>query len=311
MDGADSAPAKLCAVSVDLDEIPFYFQIHGLSAPGGAAHAVFDVALSRLEAWAASVAIPLTLFTIGATLKRAENGPKLRALVEKGHEVGNHTLSHRYELTRLSRAEMQTELERGQDVIEQAAGVRPVGFRAPGYTVSDELLDVAARAGFLYDSSVFPCPVYWAAKAAAIGHIRARGRQSHSILDTPRVLTAPTQPYRIGAPYWSRGHGLLELPIQVTRGLRLPFIGTSLTLAGARVARRLTRMVIGDALVNLELHGIDVLDTNDGLQPLAGHQPDVKIPHARKLETLTIVVQTLREAGYRFVRLDEAASALG
>ena len=42
---------RLCAVSVDLDEIPNYFAIHGLEAePAAASTAVYDVALDRLEA---------------------------------------------------------------------------------------------------------------------------------------------------------------------------------------------------------------------------------------------------------------------
>ncbi|HEX9294747.1 MAG TPA: polysaccharide deacetylase, partial [Polyangiaceae bacterium] len=112
---------------------------------------------------------------------------------------------------------------------------------------------------------------------------------------------------RIGHPYWKRGGGLLEVPIQVTRGMRLPFIGTSLTLAGPRAARQLTRAVLDEPLVNLELHGIDVLDAGDGLAALSKHQPDVKIPYRRKLQALTATLETLRDAGYRFVRLDEAA----
>ena len=39
----------------------------------------------------------------------------------------------------------------------------------------------------LYDSSVFPCPAYYTAKAAAISLLRMRGRQSRSIIDDPRV----------------------------------------------------------------------------------------------------------------------------
>ena len=213
---------KLCAVSVDLDEIPFYHQIHGLDAPGTASsNAVFDIALERLVEWARSLDVPLTLFVIGSTLERQENGKKLRALAEAGHELGNHTFGHRYDLTRLDGATMRNEIEFAQDAIERATGRRPVGFRAPGYTVTDELLGLIEHAGFLYDSSVFPCPVYWAAKGAAISAIRLRGRRSHSVLDTPRVLTAPTRPYRIGHPYWKEGGGLLELPIQVTRGARV------------------------------------------------------------------------------------------
>ena len=103
--------------------------------------------------------------------------------------------------------------------------------------------------------------------------------------------------------------GSLELPIQVTRGARLPYIGTSLTLAGPFRAGLLTRMCIGEPLVNLELHGIDVLDAEDGLEALRPHQPDVRVSRARKLETLQVVVEVLRNAGYSFVTLREAAEA--
>jgi hypothetical protein len=104
---------------------------------------------------------------------------------------------------------------------------------------------------------------------------------------------------------------VIELPIQVTRGLRLPFIGTTLTMLGADRARFLTRFVVGEPLVNLELHGIDVLDVTDGFEALRGVQPDAAIPHARKLDALTAVVGRLEAAGYAFVRLDEAARAFG
>jgi peptidoglycan/xylan/chitin deacetylase (PgdA/CDA1 family) len=302
---------RLCAVSVDLDEIPFYHQIHGLSAPEQAiSHLVFDLALLRLEDFARSFGLPFTFFVIGTTVERLENASKLRALAGAGHELGNHTLRHRYDLTRLDGAEMKAEIDGAQDAIEKATGSRPVGFRAPGYTVTDELLGLVESAGFLYDSSVFPCPVYWAAKGVAMSAIRIRGRRSQSVLDTPKVLTAPTRPYRIGHPYWTRGGGILEMPVQVTRVLRLPFIGTSLTLAGPRAARELARGVIGEPLVNLELHGIDVLDAGDGLGALAKHQPDLSVAHKRKLETLTEVIGALRDAGYRFVTLAEAARSL-
>ncbi|HEX9295125.1 MAG TPA: polysaccharide deacetylase family protein, partial [Polyangiaceae bacterium] len=196
---ASAESSKLCAVSVDLDEIPFYHQIHGLAPPDGAnAHVVFDVALARIEDFARSFQVPLTFFVIGQTLEREENRTKLRALARAGHEIANHTSAHRYDLTRLDGAAMKAEIEDGQQAIERATGQRPVGFRAPGYTVSDGLLGLLEQAGFLYDSSVFPCSAYWAAKGVAMAVIRARGRRSHSVLDSPNVLRAPTRPYRIG-----------------------------------------------------------------------------------------------------------------
>lgn len=302
---------KLCAISVDLDEIPFYHQIHGLPGPEGPSEtAVYDIAMDRLDAFARAHELPLTLFAIGQDLERAAAAEKLREMASLGHEIGNHSYGHRYDLTRLPREVMRCEVERGVEAIEAATGVKPTGFRAPGYTVSDALFKVLDETGVGYDSSVFPCPTYWAAKAAAIGVITLKGRSSHSVIDTPKVLRAPTRPYRVGRPYWKRGRGLVELPIQVTRGARLPFIGTSLTLAGPKAASLLAKMCVGEPFVNLELHGIDVLDEGDGLSALKKHQPDVRVPQARKLEALSAAIEVFRKAGYSFVRLDEAAARL-
>jgi len=302
----------LASISVDLDEIPNYFEIHGLPRPSGPeATLVYDVALGRLRALAGSLGFPLTLFTIGSDMARPEASAGLRLAAGEGHEIANHSLDHRYDLVRLGRDEIARQIGEGARVIQQATAQAPVGFRAPGYTISDEVFEVLADLGVAYDASVFPCPVYFAAKAAKIGTIALRGRRSQSIVDTPRVLTAPTQPYRIGRPYWRRGEGLLEIPIQVTRGLRLPFIGTAVTLAGPSRARFLTKMCVGDPLVNLELHGLDVLDARDGLEALRPHQPDVRVPHGRKLDALSAVVEELKDAGYTFVTMREAAADLG
>ena len=301
---------RLCAVSVDLDEIPFYFQIHGLPEPDPPARSlVYELALARLTQFASDAGIPLTLFAIGADLAASPDAAlRVRKAHEAGHEIANHSLDHRYDLTRLDRAGITEQIAGGADEIEKATGARPTGFRAPGYTISDTVFEVLTELGVEYDSSVFPCPAYWSAKAVALGAIAARGRTSQSILDTPKVLLAPTVPYRAGRPYWTRGNGIRELPIQVTRGLRLPFIGTTVTLAGPSNARHLARMCVGDELVNLELHGIDVLDDKDGLGALIPHQPDVRVTKERKVESLHAVVELLKSKGYSFVTLHEAAS---
>jgi hypothetical protein len=300
---------RLCAVSVDLDEIPNYFQIHGLSPGGAAATAVYDVAIERLLSLSQRARVPLTLFAVGRDLERPESAARLRDAFAAGCEIANHSLDHFYDLTKRPREEIRQQIAGGVRAIERAVGTAPVGFRAPGYTITDEVFDVLAELGVTYDSSVFPCPAYYAAKTAAIALYAARGRPSRSVIDTPSVLRAATRPYFVGRPYYTRGEGLLELPIQVTRGLRLPFIGTSVTLAGADRARLLARMCVGEPLVNLELHGIDVLDASDGLEALRPHQPDVRVAHARKLDALSAVIDVLRGEGYAFVTMREAAAA--
>ncbi len=304
---------RLCAVSVDLDEIPNYFAIHGLPPPMHGGTAVYDVALPRLVTLAREESVPLTLFAIGSDLEREENQAALKRAHDDGHEIANHTLDHRYDLVKLGREEITRQIEGGMRAIANATGEAPVGFRAPGYTITDEVFDVLgdinARGGSIqYDSSVFPCPTYWATKTAAIGFYKARGRESRSLVDTPNVLRAPVRPYFVGRPYFKRGTGLLELPVQVTPRLRLPFIGTTLTLAGPTGARRLAQMCVGEPLVNLELHGIDVLDERDGLEALLAHQPDVRVVRERKLAALRAVIGVLRGEGYTFTTLKAAAA---
>ena len=302
---------RLASVSVDLDEIHHYFEIHGLTPRGQAGTLVYDAAIDRLRGLADAGRFPLTLFAIGADLSREASRDRLRAAANDGHEIANHSLDHRYDLVRLGRAEIRRQIVEGAAAIEAACGQKPVGFRAPGYTITDEVFSVLEEAGVTYDASVFPCPAYWSAKTAAIGLIGLRGRKSRSIVDTPNVLRAPTRPYRSGTPYWKRGSGLLEIPVQVTRGLRLPFIGTSVTLAGPARARWLAKMCVGEPLVNLELHGIDVLDADDGLAELRPHQPDVKVPHGRKVASILAACDELKKAGYTFVTMREAAATFG
>jgi len=300
--------ARLAAVSVDLDEIPNYFGIHGLEEPSGfARNLVYDVAVARLLALATDLEIPLTLFAIGRDLERPEAASQLKTAVSLGFEVGDHTFDHRYDLVRLGAGEIRFQIEEGASAILRATGQRPVGFRAPGYTVSDSVMDTLSELGFLYDTSVFPCPPYWLAKATKLGMIALLGRKSRSVLDSPAVLRAPTRPYRVGRPYWTRGGGIVELPVQVTRGPRLPFIGTTLSLAGSVGAKSLARMCVGEPMINLEIHGIDVLDADDGLEALRRHQPDVRIPWSQKALALRSAVEALRAKGYAFVTLREAA----
>lgn len=301
---------RLCALSVDLDEIPNYFAIHGLDvadANGRGLDAVYDVAVPRLLDLAEEERVPLTLFAIGSDLARAENREALRGAHDRGHEIANHTLDHRYDLVRLGREAIARQIEGGIEAVRNATGEAPVGFRAPGYTITDEVFDLLQEMGVKYDSSVFPCPAYYALKATAIGVYKARGRASRSIVDTPNVLRAPIRPYLVGRPYWKRGTGMLELPVQVTPKLRLQFIGTTITMAGPTGARKLAEMCAGEPLVNLELHGIDVLDERDGLDVLAPHQIDVRIARERKLAAIRAVIAVLRDEGYAFVTLREAA----
>jgi len=314
---------RLCAVSVDLDEIPCYAAIHGLDVPAGSENAIYERAVPRLETLFREHAIPATFFAIGADALHDDVATALRRLRQGGHEIRSPSQAHAYDLTRRGRDFIRSDIAASLDTLERAVGQRPRGFRAPGYTITDEVFEVLRELGLAYDSSVFPCPAYWAPKAAIITARKARqalgrGRASRSIIDDPRVLGAPADPYFPGDShtsrerYWSRGGpgGLVELPIGVTRGARLPFIGTSVALGGELGARLLARQIIGRPVIVFELHGIDLADASeDGLEWLAPHQPDLRRTADEKRRAISAALETLREPGYAFVTPPHSAGA--
>jgi peptidoglycan/xylan/chitin deacetylase (PgdA/CDA1 family) len=122
--------------------------------------------------------------------------PLLRESARLGHELGNHSFGHPYELSRLT--EIEHELLACEQILDELrVGAKgPCGFRAPGYELSPQLLAVLSRLGFRYDSSVFPCPPYYLAKLLVLAKLRLSGQRSGSIIGSPWQQLGPSQPYR-------------------------------------------------------------------------------------------------------------------
>jgi polysaccharide deacetylase family protein (PEP-CTERM system associated) len=101
-------------------------------------------------------AVEATFFILGWV---AERFPGLvREIVARGHEPACHSYWHRL-IYRLAPRAFAEDTRRAKDVIEQAAGVAVVGYRAPSYSITARslwALEVLAEAGFAYDSSIFP-----------------------------------------------------------------------------------------------------------------------------------------------------------
>lgn len=314
---------QLAAVSVDLDSLPHYCRIHGLPEAVLDARAralAYAVALPRFLALAAEAGVPLTLFAIGEDLTgpdAAAAGARaaLATAAAGGCEVGNHSFGHDYALSRRAPTDIDRELAQGEEAIRAAVGTAPVGFRAPGYTLSPALYAALEARGYAYDSSTFPAAPYWAAKACVMGALALVGRPSRAVLDSPRVLAAPRAPYRPDPhqPY-ARGAGtVLELPVAMSPLARLPFIGTfAATLPEALLAPAFRGLTGPRAppLFNFELHAVDLLDVSDGVPPaLAAHQRDLRVPVALKRRRLLGWLRRLA-AGAEPVTLAEAARRL-
>lgn len=82
----------------------------------------------------------------------------VRDIVAAGHEIAHHGYLHE-QPTALNLEEQIAALDRGLDALEEVAGVRPVGYRAPMWDLSWEMPELLAERGFLYDSSLMDADV--------------------------------------------------------------------------------------------------------------------------------------------------------
>ncbi len=269
-------PAVRTVVGVDLDDIDCYHAIHGLPAPRRTGLALSRW-LPRFVQLFAELDVHATFFVIGRDADGHED--TLRGLVDAGHELGNHSYAHAYDLSRWSNADLAADLRRCDRLLRDA-GAQPQGFRAPGYTHDARMLRAVAELGYAYDSSALPSPPYYLAKLGVMAAMRVRGRASASVASGARTFLGPT------APHFRDDVGLWSLPISVTSFGRVPIIGTSL-LASA-LARPLAWAARRRDFLNLELHAIDLADAGaDDLSPaLVRRQPELRVPLAMRRERL-------------------------
>jgi peptidoglycan/xylan/chitin deacetylase (PgdA/CDA1 family) len=89
-----------------------------------------------------------TFFVVGQNA--AAHPDILRAEVEAGHEVGNHSWNHP-DLTQLSTAEVTSQLERTSAAIKAATGQEPTLFRPPYGAIDDAVKSATTLSPVLWD----------------------------------------------------------------------------------------------------------------------------------------------------------------
>ncbi len=318
----------ILSVSVDLDPLDAYYDIHGLGpAPPVLSDHLSALAIPRFREVFDRLGVRATFFAVGEDLSSSRVASALREAVAAGHEVANHTHTHPYGFLDLPAVDRAAEVARCHERILEATGVAPVGFRAPGYFMDGATLALLAQKGYLYDSSMLASLPYYVAKLSVMGLMRLRGRRSRSRLHPPTSLLAPDRPYRPdperpwrgGPPErpWRGGSGgeagpMLELPAaSLVAGM--PLVGTFLGGLPPAANRLLARWLRRRRFLSVEFHAIDLVDLDDGgLDPLRGRQPGLEVTVARRLAAFESLLGplcraaeslTLAEAARRFAHL--------
>jgi hypothetical protein len=259
----------IASLSLDLDNKWSYLKTHG--DPQWETYPTYlPLVVPRILAFLAEKRLTITFFIVGRDAADPANAAALRAIADAGHEIGNHSYEHEPWLHRYSDERVDAEIANAEAAIEGATGVRPRGFRGPGYSLSDATLAVLARRGYVYDASTLPTFIgplarayYFATSRMSAAEKRERGALFGSMADA----LLPLRPYR-----WTTLHGpLLEIPVTTMPFVRSP-IHFSYQLMLAQYSAPAARAYFDLALAmctatrttpSLLLHPLDFLGADD------------------------------------------------
>jgi polysaccharide deacetylase family protein (PEP-CTERM system associated) len=111
---------------------------------------------SRVLALFAECGVKATFFVLGWV---AERHPELiRTIVRSGHELASHGYDHTRAIY-MDESVFRADVQRTKEILEQVAGVRVRGYRAPSYSIDARnlwALDVLQHVGYEYSSSIYP-----------------------------------------------------------------------------------------------------------------------------------------------------------
>jgi len=303
----------LASLSLDLDNRWSYLKTRG-EASWRDLPSYLELVVPRVLDWLRQRRLRITVFVVGQDAAAERNRELLRSIVDAGHEVGNHSFHHEPWLHLYSDAEIEAEIARAEAAIAEATGQRPIGFRGPGYSLSEGTLRVLIRRGYRYDSSTLPTYVGPLARAYYFfrSPLTRRDRQQRGALfGTLRDGRRPLRPY-----LWAvDGHQLLELPVTVVPGVRAPFhpsyalyLSSFMTVAGPlyfRTALELCRRM--KLTTSVLLHPLDFLDATE--VPDLAFFPAMGLDHRRKLELLDRMLDELT-ARFEVQSADRTAAGL-
>jgi hypothetical protein len=303
----------VASLSLDLDNLWSYMKTHG-DAGWESFPTYLDIVVPRFLALLKELDLRITVFVVGQDAALPKNREALASIPRAGHEVANHSFRHEPWLHLYTHEELVDEIARAEDAIEGATGLRPTGFRGPGYSLSEDVLRVLAARGYAYDCSTFPTFVGPLARAYYFMNAKlgAKERDERKVLfGSLRDGLRPLAPYR-----WQLDHErLLEIPVTTMPVLKAPFhfsylhwlagFGDGLADRYFRLALRACRMQRLEP--SLLLHPLDFLGGDDVAE--LAFFPGMAQGAEKKLERMTRWLAMLDET-YDVVPMGEHARAL-
>jgi len=243
------------SISLDIDNQWSYMKTHG-DAGWEAFPSYLDLLLPRVVDFLAARRLRITFMVVGQDAALDKNREALGILARAGHEIGNHSFKHEPWLHRYTQVAVRDELTRAEEAIERATGVRPRGFRGPGFSVSKLVLETLAQLGYEFDASTFP--TYIGPLARAYYFMKSSGMSKQDRDKRKELFGSMRDGLRPLKPYlWALDSSpLLEIPVTTLPGIKTPF-HLSYILYLSTFSKALARGYFKAALLACRTSGIE------------------------------------------------------
>ena len=210
------------SISLDLDDKWSYMKVHGdegWEKFPSYLDIVLPITLDILD----KLEIKITFFIVGQDAAIEKNHKVLQSIVERGHEVANHSFHHESWLKTYSKEKITNEIIIAEEAILKATGKRTNMFRGPGFSWSNDLLEVLEERNYIFDASILPTYIsplmrqyyFWKSKLS-----KEEKESRKELFGSFKEGFYPLKPFK-----WElkSNRKLLEIPVSTMPVFKIPF----------------------------------------------------------------------------------------
>ncbi len=236
MAGRDKSFIAPAFIHIDVDDLWAVAECYGLSVAAELRHHITNNGLPRFASLFSRLGLRATFFVVGRDLESTSFIQHLSQLLDDGHEIANHSHTHRLDFRALSHDDISAEIMQCHRLGSEKLGRQMIGFRAPGYAASPALTQVLQAHKYRYDASLMPSP-FGPVFRWMDNRLQRQARQtplhsSEMINHPPPAATQIKTQYPLVSdtfhtlwpkPLGDDASALIRLPSAIAPGLRLPF----------------------------------------------------------------------------------------
>jgi hypothetical protein len=295
-----SKSKTIASISLDLDNQWSYMKIHG-DQGWESFPSYLDIFVPHVLNVLDELDLKITFFIVGQDAALEKNRQFLQMIVDRGHDIGNHSFHHESWLQTYSREQIESEIQMAEDAILKATGKHPTGFRGPGFSWSLDLLEVLNRRGYQFDASTLPTYIgpiarlyyFWTSNLS-----KEERKERKELFGSFKDGLRPLKPY-----YWnlSDNQKILEIPVTTIPVFKIPFhLSYLLYLSGFSMA--LMKLYLNFAILMCKitgtkpsflLHPLDLIGGDE--VPALAFFPGMNIKSEQKVKVFKTVINKLKK----------------